>query len=98
MTKNLFDTLTTKTNKNNTYNISKDSNNTNSDSEYDRVSKNFKREENSYSEEEISNFSEHNIERGTLSSATENNLIEGKHYLPHPVLHIEDKHINYLKP
>ena len=57
MTKNLFDTLTTKTNKNNTYNISKDSNTNNSDSKYDRVSKKIERVRNSYSEEEISNFS-----------------------------------------
>ena len=38
ITKHQSDSPTTKTNKNNTYNISKDSNNTNSDSKYDRVS------------------------------------------------------------
>ena len=75
ITTNQSDPPMTKTHKNNTYNLRKDSNNSNSDSKYDRLS--LKRLVNSYSEEETLNFGEHSSDSGTLSSATKNNIIEG---------------------
>ena len=73
--------------------MSKDSNNNNSDSKYDRGSKNLKRVGNIYSEEEIFNFGEHSSESGTLSSVTKTISSRKKYYIPRPVLQIEGEKI-----
>ena len=83
--------------KNNTYNISKDSNNTNTESKYDRVSKKIQISGKQILRGRNFKFSEYSSESGTLSLATNNSIIEGKYYPPHPVLQIERKPKNSEK-